>query len=68
MAVNIRAMSFGIFGAWSITHAKMTMDWDLVVRTAGPVVLSDSQPYAASFYRSAWVVGGKFALDFVSPL
>jgi len=67
-SVNVRAMSFGIFGGWSATAARMSMDFDYSNWVGGAQALADSQPYSGSFYRSAWVVGGKFALDFVSPL
>jgi len=67
-SVNIRAMSFGIFGVWNVTHAEADMDFDAETRAGGVVTISDSAAYSGSFYRSVWVVGGKFALDFLSPL
>ena len=65
-AVNIRAMSFGIFGGWNVTHALMDMDFDVKQFFVAPA--TETAGYTGSFYRTAWYVGGKFALDFVSPL
>lgn len=65
-SMNIRAMSFGIFGGWNITQATMDMDFEFNQGFVAPA--SVTQPYSGAFYRSAWVLGGKFALDFVTPL
>jgi len=67
-SVNIRAVSFGIFAGWNTVQARMDMDYYSGRRPAGGGALATySQAYAGGFYRSAWVLGGKFALDFVSP-
>jgi len=68
-SVNIRAMSFGMFAGFSVTHAKMDMDYDYgrFNRTTGATVVEETEIYSGSFYRSAWYAGGKFALDFTSP-
>jgi len=67
-AVNIRAMSFGIFAGWSATHAVGDLGSDYELLTGGALFQAASATYTMSFYRSAWVVGGKFAIDFISPL
>jgi len=65
-SMNIRAMSFGIFGGWNITRARMNMNFDFNQGLVAPASVSRS--YTGTFYRSAWVLGGKFALDFITPL
>jgi len=65
--VNIRAMVMGIFAGWSTTHAKTNMDFDVDAVSRATAQALTSTGYTGSFYRSVWVVGGKFALDFTSP-
>jgi len=70
-SVNIGAMSAGIFAGWNIMHALAGMEYDFTAFASGtgaPWPLNVSRDYTGSFYRSAWVLGGKFGLDFISPL
>jgi hypothetical protein len=61
---NVGGANLGVFGKWQALRARASMDIDSTF--LGVATLTDSVD--VGFYRQYWVIGGKFALDFVSPL
>jgi len=55
---------FGIFGIWTYLHGISELD---VSRTVG-IAVSTSGVYKFTADRQNWILGGKFGLNFTSPI
>jgi hypothetical protein len=64
--INLMGANIGVFGKWEYLRASASLDIDAAFIGLGALTVNDTVD--VGFYRQCWTIGGKFALDFVSPL
>ncbi len=66
--LDISEYRVALFGEYGLTHAMASLDKERAVQATAGAAFVDSEPFAFSFNRNVWIVGGKISIQLAGLL